>query len=354
MGGVISEQEREAWPESGEVLDLGSIPEMPYRDLQRLFERSKALSLSEYVLLFGSTLLLDHSKALGEDKWEVMESIVISTFNFQVRPEETEAGAEVETEAKAKAKIYRWQSYCMDRLREKHGGTFRFKRLVGMQLESRGEIDKALQVYRQLLKFDPEDVEVRRRVISVLFEKNPSLVDDHLNECIMDVTAWKMKAYYLLSYKLDYRSALFCMEEVLLHEPQNLETINTIADIYLALGDYSRSRQYFCLAINIQKSNLRALWGVLHSSLLKTGRLGSPGTSRSKSKSKVQDLTDHDRKLVQLAVKQIISVYSPYDSDPNSGSQSKRDHDLGTRDNQISITMPMIASEMIDYYTSRL
>lgn len=347
MGGAVSEQRREAQPGWEKVVDLKEVPSMSYKYLSDQFERFRALNYPEYILVFGTTLLLDHSKALGESRWDVMESVAISTFSFQVGQEDGDGG-----------KISRWQKYCMDELGKKHGKTFRYKRLVGMSLESRGEIEKALEVYKQLLKFDPEDLEVRRRVISVMFEKNPSLIEDHLKECIMDVMAWKMKAYHLLTHQVDYKSALFCMEEVLLHEPQNIETVNIIAEIHLALGDYSRSRQYFCLAINIQKSNLRALWGILLCSLLKTE--SSRPKKNTKSESSV--ISDYDLKLTQLVVKQIINLYSEQNPNPDSLIKHKKDLDVkdaanidtGINKGTENITVSMVVGELIDYYTNRI
>ncbi|KAH8583236.1 2xTPR domain containing [Cryptosporidium sp. chipmunk genotype I] len=346
MGRVISEQSKGNSSGQSEIVNLKEIQNLPYKELYSYFEKYKALNYVELVMLLGTTLILDHNRKLGERKWDVMESIAISTFHFQVKYEEDGH----------RNKISKWQKYCMDELNKKHGKTFRYKRLVGMLLESRGEIEKALDVYRQLLKIDPEDLEIRRRVISVLFENNESLVDEHLRECIMDVNAWKIKAYYLLTHTLEYESALFCMEEILLHEPQNIETINIIADLHLALGDYSRSRQYFCLALNIQKSNLRALWGILQCNLLNN----TDYNQNKNSNSNVENFTisDNDHKLTQLAIKQIINFYSENHSNFNNNKKDNNiDTDIDTdtyNKNKAEITMSMIASELLDYYTSRI
>ncbi|OII72718.1 uncharacterized protein cubi_01668 [Cryptosporidium ubiquitum] len=353
MGGVASKQSMETKPSQVEILNLKEIQSLPYKELYKQFEKYKKLNYVEYVLLLGTRLLLDHNRKLGERRWEVMESIAISTFHFQVKYEEDGD----------KNKISKWQKYCMDELNKKYGKTFRYKKLVGMLLESRGETEKALDVYKQLLKFDPEDLEIRRRVISVLFENNKSLLDEHLKECIMDVNAWKMKAYYLLTHTIDYKSALFCMEEILLHEPQNIETINIIADLHLALGDYTRSRQYFCLALNIQKSNLRALWGILQCNLLKSDYSNQNKGNKSKIESSM--ISDIDHNLTQLTVKQIINLYSENDSDSDSNIiNNKKDINIdtvtcnnnnkGTDNHQMEIKTSMIVSELLDYYTNRI
>ncbi|TRY52130.1 Tetratricopeptide repeat [Cryptosporidium tyzzeri] len=356
MGGAISEQSRNTNLDQDNIMDLKKIKNLSYKELYNQFEKYKALNYVELVILLGTTLILDYNRKLGERKWDVMESIALATFHFGVKYENDGH----------KNKISKWQKYCMDELNKKHGSTFRYKKLVGMLLESRGEIEKALDVYKQLLKFDPEDLEIRRRVISVLFENNVSLIDEHLRECIMDINAWKMKAYYLLTYTLEYESALFCMEEILLHEPQNIDTINIIADLHLALGNYSRSRQYFCLALNIQKSNLRALWGILQCNLLKNDAYNQNHNSKSKVDNSI--VSNNDHKLTQLAVKQIINIYSENDSnsninkkdidyDINNNNHTNNNNHKGNHNfsqNKIEITTSMIVSELLDYYTSRI
>ncbi|KAK9172863.1 Tetratricopeptide repeat family protein [Cryptosporidium meleagridis] len=350
MGGAYNEQSRNTDLDQDKIMDLKEIKNLSYKELCNQFEKYKALNYVELVILLGTTLILDYNRKLGERKWDVMESIALATFHFGVKYEHDGHNN----------KISKWQKYCMDELNKKHASTFRYKKLVGMLLESRGEIEKALDVYKQLLKFDPEDLEIRRRVISVLFENNVSLIDEHLRECIMDINAWKMKAYYLLTHTLEYESALYCMEEILLHEPQNIDTINIIADLHLALGNYSKSRQYFCLTLNIQKSNLRALWGILQCNLLKNDACNQ----NHHNKSQVDDsiTSNNERKLTQLAVKQIINICSENYSNSNINKKDI-DHDinynngngnLNNNQNKIEITTSMIVSELLDYYTSRI
>ncbi|KAF7458156.1 putative ER membrane protein complex subunit 2 [Cryptosporidium felis] len=316
-------------------MDLREIQKLSYSELCARFEHfSKLGNRAEYIILLGTTLLLDHSRRLGERKWDIMESIAISTFQFELK-EDQKKNAESKI-----SKVLKWQKYCMDELSKKHGNTFRFKKLVGMLYESRKEYGKALELYKQLLKFDPEDLEIRRRVISIKMSESGwedfSLLDQHLNECIMDVNAWKMKAYYLLNLAKDYHGALYCMEEVLLHESQNLDTINIIADLYLAIGNYSRSQQYFCLALSIQKTNLRALWGIIQCNSLKYEHLSTESSSSSTSnrnkgaRREGCEISEKDKKLTQLAVKHIINIYSGLEENRSQNSADKKDEDSGS------------------------
>lgn len=65
----------------------------------------------------------------------------------------------------------------------------------------------------------------------------------------------------------DFERALYCFEELFILEPKNPHIPTRMADIYLTLGGRDNlvlAKKYYSFVVNIQQSNMRALWGLKH------------------------------------------------------------------------------------------
>ncbi|KAK6591165.1 hypothetical protein RS030_101599 [Cryptosporidium xiaoi] len=342
---------------------LTEICNLEYNDLLKEYEYYKNNNRRELILLYGSTLLLNYNNKLGNYKWDIMESILISTFGFGVKEEVNRDKDENDScKSIVSDKIIKWQKYCFSELDKKYGSTMRFKKLVGMLFESRGEYDKAIDIYKKLIKFDPEDLTLRMSLIRILHNKMPDLIEDHIKECIVDIEAWRFKAYNLLLVGKDYKNILYCMEELLLHEPQNLDIINTIADTYMVLGDVINSRKYFSLALNISRTNIRALWGILQCEVSELSSQNGSGNKVNNNTSKREKNCSDKRKsnksqtspdkLAELAIKKLINIYSDVEIKNNSNIE-KEENNQGLN-KPVIITPSMVASRLIDCYYNKI
>lgn len=64
----------------------------------------------------------------------------------------------------------------------------------------------------------------------------------------------------------DYQKAMFCMEELLLHNPHNHLVNQRLADIRYTMGgieNYEIAKSYYSVAVKLSPTNLRALYGLL-------------------------------------------------------------------------------------------
>ncbi|OII76425.1 hypothetical protein cand_001930 [Cryptosporidium andersoni] len=237
-------------------LDISEISNMNLCDLLRGFNESIKLGQNELVMLFGTTLILKYKSKLNLEIWNIIEGVALASFEL--------ANYNINTPSK----VLKWQHYCLEELKKKFEHTSRFEKLIAMQLESQGKYQEAMNIYKNILCQDPEDLTIRKRIISIFkakgqIQKVNSLIQDHLSEYITDSEAWKDAAFIALNEGKDLRRALYCLQEVLLHDPQNVPIINTIAELYIGINDPLLSRKYFSLALNIDENNIRALWGIL-------------------------------------------------------------------------------------------
>lgn len=79
-----------------------------------------------------------------------------------------------------------------------------------------------------------------------------------------DQEAWnELCNLYLMEN--DYQKALFCMEELLLHNPHSHLYNQKLADIRFTMGgieNYEIAKQYYAQAIKLNQNNLRAVYGL--------------------------------------------------------------------------------------------
>jgi tetratricopeptide (TPR) repeat protein len=147
----------------------------------------------------------------------------------------------------------------------------RIKKLQGLLYESEEKYEEADNLYRELLKKDPTNTFIMKRQICIrksLGDINTTikLLNEYLKIFMADSEAWQELADLYISQQM-YKNAAFCIEEVILSSSQNYHLYSRYGEILYTLGGYDNlklARKYFCYSLELyQKSNLRALYGIL-------------------------------------------------------------------------------------------
>jgi len=178
---------------------------------------------------------------------------------------------------------------CMKKLIEKFGASsLRIRRLQAMMLEMVERWDEAIDVLDSILEEDVANSSARKRKIAIY--KSQGETDRAVRELVKylgvfmsDQEAW-MELCDLYTSEQDYSKAAYCMEELLLHNPHNHLYHQRNAEIRYTMGGYDNletAKQYYCQAVKLAPSNMRALHGLL---LTVTQLASSPKCPQSKKK----------------------------------------------------------------------
>ncbi|KAF4716852.1 ER membrane complex subunit 2, partial [Perkinsus olseni] len=106
------------------------------------------------VLCIGSQLLTKYSGKLGDEKWPVLEQVLLASL---------QAGADD------------WSAYCLKALKKRFPKSHRVQRLVGQCNEARGDYDAAEEVYEGIMEEASDDmVTEKRKLAARLGEAGPT------------------------------------------------------------------------------------------------------------------------------------------------------------------------------------
>ncbi|ORX52187.1 protein prenylyltransferase [Piromyces finnis] len=151
-----------------------------------------------------------------------------------------------------------------------NGYSSRLQKLNGMIEETKGNYEKAIDIYNETLKKDELNEAVHKRLIAVNIangnrDEAIKLLNKYLEIFVSgDEDAWLQLAdLYLLDNQC--QQAAYCIEEVILIDPRNHLYYLRYADIMLCLGKYQMASKYYCKALDLCKDNVRALYGILYS-----------------------------------------------------------------------------------------
>ena len=150
------------------------------------------------------------------------------------------------------------------------------KKIIRMYA-SKNEIDPKVKVgisldqYKQLIIDDEDDRESLKRYILFMklrykFSNINEYIDlwnEYLKVYMDDPEAWNELSDVYLSVN-NYNKAIYCLEELLLHNPNNYKTLNKIGDIYASLNNAENAKiglKYYSQSILIQGTP-RAFWGI--------------------------------------------------------------------------------------------
>lgn len=146
------------------------------------------------------------------------------------------------------------------------------KRLEAQLYEasSAEKYSNALNIYRNLIRSNQEDRASLKKYILLLktISKNDDYVklwNEYLKIYMDDADAWyELSEVYLAT--CNHSKAIYCLEEVLLHQPHNYMVYMRIGDIQASLNHVdaaSNAIKYYSQSILI-KPTPRAYWGILY------------------------------------------------------------------------------------------
>ena len=158
---------------------------------------------------------------------------------------------------------------CVRKLDRKFEGSARVMRLKGSVLEAKGEWGKADALYQEILKENEADQGAWKRRVAVCKGKGDlagaaKLLKQYLKVFMADAEAWEEAADVYVGLGL-FKQAAFCLEEVILANPQNPHTHLRYADVLYTLGQPGNLRtamQHYATALELTDGqSARALYG---------------------------------------------------------------------------------------------
>ena len=155
-------------------------------------------------------------------------------------------------------------------IHQRFPGSCRAARLKGMYLESVDKADEARTTYEAALHADPDNLMIIHRIVALKRDRGDiaGALEDlhkHLDHQLGDYQAW-YEAGRLHARQGAYEKALFCFEEVLMHQPGDFPTHLILADCLCALGGLEHVRlakKYYASVVEMSGgANVKALFGV--------------------------------------------------------------------------------------------
>lgn len=258
---------------------LSSYKTAPYKLLRDLLQHIQEYNIvaPRVVVKYGRELYKQHRAKLGTDVWDLYEQVFLAAMES------------CQNDAKDE---------CLTALVTKFPNSKRVKRLTGLLLEGQGDYANAQGLYEEILEADECNMGIRKRLIALLKETGDTNgavneLNKYLKVFSSDHQAWQELADLYLHLS-QYELAKFCMEELLLLQPDNyLNHLQYAELMYTVMSKDSLkyARQYYAQSLELKpKGNLRALYG-LHLCLNQKGGSNKPIHSEllSWSKNKIQE-----------------------------------------------------------------
>ncbi|KAG0308136.1 ER membrane complex subunit 2 [Dissophora globulifera] len=209
---------------------------------------------------------------------------------------------------------------CIEALEAKFPGSARVRRLQGMQLEAVGRLEDAGEIYKAILREDETNVLAAKRQVMLLrtmglpAEAIGALVK-YLDINYTDFEGWLQLADFYLEELMNtfvfldqlfaaflrYAQAAFCMEEVIMLQPQNHVFHLKYAEILYSQDSIGLALKQFCRVVELCKDHVRGLYGIK----LCTSRLLKAAPSRNPAATSQEDLKAIDL----LATERLLAVY---------------------------------------------
>ncbi|CAJ0753915.1 21403_t:CDS:2 [Entrophospora sp. SA101] len=233
------------------------MPPFDYNDatltLQEL--RKTGQRKPDVVVSLGDKLInnKNYFNKLGDEAWSVLEQVLISSLDV---------GKEELTKS------------CLEKLETRFPESPRVKILQAMKLESEDKLNEALSIYEDILKDDDANIIALKRRISVYKAKGQDqqameYLTQYLDAYYNDAEAWLELTSLYLNYHL-YQQASYCLEELILLQPQNYFFHLKYAEVLYSNDNLIDSLKGFCRVLelcggyenNDYPENIRALFGI--------------------------------------------------------------------------------------------
>eukprot|EP01134_Creolimax_fragrantissima_P001085 CFRG1085T1 len=155
---------------------------------------------------------------------------------------------------------------CFSKIKERFPASRRWRKLQGIYFEAEGRFDEAEKAYDVYLSEDELNQGILKRKIAIAKVKGDrsgavEQLNKYLAVFIADYEAW-MELVDLYLEESKYELACFCLEEVVLSHPHDDKFFTLYGEIMYAHGKYKTARQLFAKACDINKENVRALYGL--------------------------------------------------------------------------------------------
>ncbi|KAG0279983.1 ER membrane complex subunit 2 [Linnemannia exigua] len=205
---------------------------------------------------------------------------------------------------------------CINALETKFPGSARVRRLQGMQLEAVGKLAEAGQIYKAILEEDETNVLASKRQVMLL--RAMGLPSDaiaalvkYLDINYTDFEGWLQLADLYLE-ELMYSQAAFCMEEVLMLQPQNHIFHLKYAEILYTQDNIQLALKQYCRVVELCKDHVRGLYGIK----LCASRLLKATPSKDAAATSQEDLEAMDL----LATERLVVLYGA----PGAAAESSK------------------------------
>ncbi|KAF9184018.1 ER membrane complex subunit 2 [Haplosporangium sp. Z 767] len=209
---------------------------------------------------------------------------------------------------------------CIQALEKKFPGSARVQRLHGMQLEADGKLTEAAKIYKAILSEDETNVLAAKRQVVLL--RAMGLPSDAIGALVKyldinytDFEGWLQLAELYLE-ELMYAQAAFCMEEVLMLQPQNHIFHLKYAEILYTQDNIQLALKQFCRVVELCRDHVRGLYGIK----LCTSRLMKATPSRDPAATSQDDLKAIDL----LATERLVAVYGSGNAAPSTKAASTK------------------------------
>jgi len=147
----------------------------------------------------------------------------------------------------------------------------RYRKLLGMCLESSGDYDGASKVYDALLQDNPSNAYAAKRKYCILAAQPGKetaamqTLNDYLSKHPGDIAAWNQMADACLATS-DFKGAAYCYEEVILGCPLDSNIHARLGEAYCTAGGLANAklaRKHLAQAVQLDSNNLRAWYGLI-------------------------------------------------------------------------------------------
>lgn len=270
------------------VLDLLSVTNI--REKSSMMALTGALNtrgvLFPSILLSRSaSLLIKKGSSLGDDKWTILERILLSAIKLDVEP---------------------WIGYCLKALRDKFPKSERVERLGALYRESKEDWAEAESIYKGMLQKSPDNLYARKRLVASLKAQGRmrdciSAIIDQLDVFSADSELWHELSMLYMS-QAAFSKAAASFDEVILMDPRSFYNLLVFAEMQASAGDWLMARKYFCRALEYRPNEVRALWGLLNCL-----------TDASSKKADVKE-TKLVAQLSQEVKKRLTAIYEPIET----------------------------------------
>ena len=196
---------------------------------------------------------------------------------------------------------------CLSRLRDAVGKeAIRFRMLLARCLESAGDKEGSKIIYDDLLKVNPGNLMVLKRLYCLSSTEKEAV--DSLNNFIQQNTADPSGWYEMVKLRLnmgDFKGASYALEEVVLGCPLDSKAHCQLGEVYATLGGIENlllARKHLAQSLELDNDNRRALFSLV-----------STATDYLQASQGKKDFDEHEadvaKELVKYGAEKVIKCY---------------------------------------------